>query len=110
LIILDSNALIYSIKGKIDLRKFISDEIAVPSSVVQELNKLSSKNRDAKMALVILKNFKILEVDGSGDEGIIEAALKYKGDVLTNDRELGRRLREKNVRVTTVAGTSVRRL
>jgi rRNA-processing protein FCF1 len=110
LIILDANALIYAIKGKIDFKKFTEDEIAVPSSAVRELDKLSSTNQEAKLALVLLKNFKILQVDGNGDEGIMEAALKYRGDVITNDRLLGKRLKEKNVRVTTISGTSVRRL
>ncbi|MCL4333098.1 MAG: PIN domain-containing protein [Candidatus Thermoplasmatota archaeon] len=109
MIILDTNALIYSIKQKIDLKKFLDEEIAVPLSAIRELETLSEKDRNAKLALQMSSRFRILEVESRGDRGIIEAASRYGGTVMTNDRELGKSLREMNVRVATISERKVRK-
>ncbi|EQB66317.1 MAG: hypothetical protein AMDU3_IPLC00001G0483 [Thermoplasmatales archaeon I-plasma] len=110
MIILDTNALIYSIKEKIPLEKFISEEIGIPTSAIMELKKLSVKNSDARLALETTGRYKILEVESSGDRGIIEAAMKYGGTVITNDRALTTTLRKLNFRVTSVSRGGVRKI
>ena len=108
--ILDTNALIYSIKEKIPLEKFISEEIGVPTSAIRELKKLSVKDSNARLALETASRYKILNVESSGDRGIIEAAMKYGGTVITNDRALTTTLRNLNCRVTSVSKGVVRKI
>ncbi len=110
MIILDTNALIYSVKKRIDIQRFSSDEIGVPSSVITELENLSSEIKEAKLALKLIPRFKVLKVELSGDRGIIEAATKYGGIVLTNDRELRKNLRGRDIRVASVSGSVVRKI
>ena len=110
MIILDTNALIYSIKEKIPLEKFISEEIGVPTSAIRELKKLSAKDSNARLALETASRYKILNVESSGDRGIIEAAMKYGGTVITNDRALTTTLRSLNFRVTSVSKGVVRKI
>lgn len=110
MIILDTNALIYSVRQRIDLKRFLDEEIAVPSSAIKELEKLSKTNVDAGLALKLAERFRILDVDSTGDMGIIEAATKYGGNVVTNDRNLTSDLKRKNIRVTSVTRGMVRRL
>ncbi|MGC8561849.1 MAG: PIN domain-containing protein [Thermoplasmata archaeon] len=110
MIILDTNALIYSIKEKIPLERFIAEEIGIPTSAVEELKKLSVKNANARIALKTISRYKTLKVESSGDDGIIEAAQKYGGTVVTNDRALSATLRDMNFRVTSVSRGVVRRL
>ncbi len=109
MIILDTNALIYLIKDRIDLRKFTPEEIGVPTSAIKELEKLSAKDGNAKLALKLVDRFRVLEVQSLGDDGVIEAATKYRGSVITNDRILKERLKERNIRVTSVTIGMVRR-
>lgn len=110
MIILDTNALVYSLRQRIDLHKFISEEIGIPSSVLDELKRLSTTNVNAKLALVLVKSFKILPVDKQGDDGVIEAAIRYGGSVLTNDWALRKRLKERNITTTTITDGEVRRV
>ncbi len=110
MIILDTNALIYSIKEKLDFTKFVKEEIVVPTSTIKELEKLSIKNANAALALKVASRYRLLEVQSTGDDGIIEAAERYGGKVITNDRDLQNRLKEKNIRVTSVTKNKVRRL
>ncbi|MCL4447348.1 MAG: hypothetical protein M0Z77_10980 [Thermoplasmatales archaeon] len=110
MIILDTNALIYSIKERINLEKFIKEEIGIPTSAIRELEDLSTRDVNAKLALKLIGRYKILNVVASGDRGIIEAATKYGGNVLTNDRVLQKSLKERNIRVTTVTKNTVRKL
>lgn len=108
--ILDTNALIYSIKERIPLERFISEEIGVPTSAINELKKLSAEDSNAKLALETIGKYKILNVESSGDEGIIEAARKYGGTVVTNDRVLSATLKSMNIRVTSVSRRVVRKI
>jgi len=110
LIILDTNALIYSVKQRVNLENFLDEEIAVPTSALRELKSLSRADSDARLALKVAERYKVLEVSSQGDEGVIEAAVKYNGKVVTNDRALQQQLKEKGIRVTSVTGKMVRRL
>jgi rRNA-processing protein FCF1 len=109
-IILDTNALIYSIKQRIDLKKFVNEEIAVPVSAIRELEALSDTDSNAKLALKLIDKYRILDVSSNGDRGILEAATRYGGIVLTNDRKLKKDLKERNIRVTSISNRIVRKL
>ncbi|MEM0135598.1 MAG: hypothetical protein QXU18_10330, partial [Thermoplasmatales archaeon] len=84
--------------------------IGIPTSAIKELERLSVKDVNARTALNAAINYKILKVDSSGDDGIIEAATKYGGAVVTNDRALRAILKRMNIRVTSVSKGVVRRL
>ncbi len=107
--ILDTNALIYSIKQRINLEKFVKEEIAVPISAIRELEVLSKRDNNAKLALKLTDRYKILDVSSKGDEGILEAATTFGGIVVTNDRKLQRSLKERNIRVTSISNRTVRK-
>ncbi|MEM0128209.1 MAG: PIN domain-containing protein [Thermoplasmatales archaeon] len=109
MIIVDTNALIYSVKQKVNLSKFVDEDIAVPSSVIAELDSLSKSLEAARIARVVASRLQVLQVSGSGDGGVIEAAKRYGGKVLTNDRHLIRTLKNENVQVLSVSKGTVRR-
>ncbi|MEM3675937.1 MAG: hypothetical protein QXV22_02650 [Thermoplasmataceae archaeon] len=107
-VVLDTNALIYSIKGKVDIEKWLSitipwNSVVVPSSVINELESLSSRIPEARGALRLCQNFELLPVKSSGDDGIIEAAANTQGIVLTNDRQLVRKLRSLGIRTFSIS-------
>ncbi|MEM0141459.1 MAG: PIN domain-containing protein [Thermoplasmatales archaeon] len=108
MIILDTNALIYSVKQKIDIRKFLDEDIVVPTSVIKELDSLSHCYEHARVARILASHFKTLEVENGGDAGIIEAAKRYGGRVLTNDRKLILILKRENVETISVSKAMVR--
>lgn len=109
MIILDANALIYSVKQRIALKRFITEDIAVPSSVLVELKRLANDNNHAKIALETVRGYRILEVDKRADEGVVEAALRYHGKVMTNDSQLRKILKEKGIDSLTISEGCVRR-
>jgi len=100
MIIIDTNALIYSIKHKVPLDK--GEELIVMSPCVKELTSL--KTREAKLALELLRkgDFKIIDSDRPADAAIVDFASRNKAKVLTNDRELIKTLKKKNIRVFTL--------
>ncbi|HLH86083.1 MAG TPA: twitching motility protein PilT [Thermoplasmataceae archaeon] len=107
-VVLDSNALIYSISKRVDIEKWLSmtvpwNRIVVPSSVRDELVSLSQRNRFAGGALKLVERYAILQVSSTGDEGVIEAALGSGGMVLTNDRNLIKRLRALGIRTLSIS-------
>lgn len=111
-VIVDTNTLIYSIKNKIDLKEKILDatqanRILVPECVLRELQGLSKSNYYAKAALLLADRFEKIESEGTGDECIIHCAEKIGGVVLTNDRELSSRIKEKGLRVLAIRRASV---
>lgn len=108
MIILDTNAVIYSIKQKIEIEKFISEDIAVPSSVIEELTKLKDRNIHAKVALEKARQYRIIRVEDKGDDGVIEAAIKYNAKVLTNDRQLRKLLKDRAIGSLSITRGMVR--
>lgn len=99
LILLDTNALMMPFQFSLDLedelrRLFGEYRVAVPSSVIRELEGLSPANSAAKAALKFATRFPMIEVEGTGDEALLALAKGEKAAVLTNDRGLRRRLRE----------------
>ena len=106
--VIDTNAIIYAIKQKISLEKFLFEEIVVPSSVVEELEKLSINDKNAKIALRLIQKYKIIETSKKGDEGIIDVALRNNGKVITNDADLIKRLKLLGISAVSVSLGMVR--
>ena len=101
-VILDSNALLMVFQFRINLESELnrilgSYEIVVPSTIKKELKTL--RDRYAKSALSFSERYRTISANGNPDDSIIELAEKEKGVVLTNDRILKKRLREKNIPV-----------
>jgi rRNA-processing protein FCF1 len=104
-VILDANALMIPYQEGINIERELARllgicRIIVPSSVVEEMEMLASKDgtvgRAAKLGLSIIKKrgFRLMETSYKGDDGVLETALKMDGAVVTNDRELKRRAKE----------------
>jgi len=108
LIILDTNAIIYAVKQKISIERFVDEEIGVPSSVIEELSELKMDDSNARIGIDWVKKYKILKVQKKGDEGVIEAATRYGGTVITNDAALRKNLKDKNIRSTTISKGKIR--
>jgi Uncharacterized proteins of PilT N-term./Vapc superfamily len=106
--VIDTNAIIYAIKQKISLEKFLFEEIVVPSSVVEELEKLSINDKNAKIALRLIQKYKVIETSKKGDEGIIDVALRNNGKVITNDADLIKRLKLLGISAVSVSLGMVR--
>ncbi|OFV67406.1 MAG: DNA-binding protein [Candidatus Syntrophoarchaeum caldarius] len=82
-------------------------EYLVPQAVCDELEGLRKtlKGRDREMlnlVRLLLERCKVIEGKGKADDIILEIATREGVAVLTNDRELSERLREKGVRVVSL--------
>lgn len=102
IVILDSNALLMIFQFGINLESELSRllgkyEAVVPITVKNELGTL--KDRHAKTALSFSERYRTVSAKGNADDSILELAEKEKGVVVTNDRILKKRLREKNIPV-----------
>ncbi len=102
-IIVDANAFIYAVNYRLDLNRAILElkETVTPvtlSCVLKELEGLVVSGRSSPIALRVARSFLKLEFHGSGDECIINAALKTGAAVLTNDRALTALLKSKLIR------------
>jgi len=104
-VILDTNALMIPYQSGINIEKEINRllgmcRIIVPSSVVEEMEYLAQQDgevgRAAKLGLSIIKKreFRLMETEYKGDDGVLETALKMDGAVVTNDYELKQRAKE----------------
>jgi hypothetical protein len=100
-VVLDTNALLMpfeiNINIDLELQRLIGDcEILVPGPVIGELKR--SGSRHSKAALKLARKYDIVETQIQGDDGIIKVASDLNAYVLTNDKELRSRLREKGIR------------
>ncbi|HKZ59093.1 MAG TPA: hypothetical protein VJ547_04485 [Candidatus Thermoplasmatota archaeon] len=111
LVLLDANALMTAARLRIDLARGLSAAApgwtaVVPSCVGRELESLGAR-RHAREARALAKGFPAFEAEGLGDDAIIEAASAGpRRAVLTNDRDLRRRLRRRGVPVLFVRGSA----
>ena len=111
IVILDTNALMmlfeFSIDLEAELNRFLGSYcIFVPTIVLDELRLLSEKGKGkkkiiAKSALTLSKNYKCMQtrLTGSVDESLISLAKENDGIVLTNDKELRKKLKEMDLKV-----------
>jgi len=107
-VVLDTNALMIPYQSGINIEKEITRllgicRIIVPSSVVEEMERLANEDggtgRAAKLGLSIIKKrgFRIMETENKGDDGVLETALKMESAIVTNDKELQKRAKEMNL-------------
>ncbi len=105
MVVLDTNALLMPYQFDINIERELNRllgvcRIIVPRSVVEEVEKLAEKGgevgRAAQLALSIIKkkNFRVIETDMKGDDGVIETAIKMEAAILTNDKELKKKAKE----------------
>ncbi len=101
-VILDANALLMPFQFKVHLdselkRLFGEIPVFVPSSVLGELSNATDKN--AKAALSLARKYRIVETELRGDDAVLEVASARDAAVVTNDRGLIARLRERGLPV-----------
>ena len=109
-VILDSSAILSLFEFSIDLedeltRLLGSYHILLTSPIFEELKFLSKngkgkKRQNAKASLELIKRYEIMDAEGIGDDSLIYLAQKLNGIVVTNDRELRKRI--KNVFLKTI--------
>jgi rRNA-processing protein FCF1 len=95
-VILDTNALLMPFEMRMNLDLAVSSllgdvRMVVPGPMIGELKNLDHKY--AKAAIMLARKYEILQTEGTGDDAIVEAAIRLDAYVLTNDKELKRRLR-----------------
>ncbi|MBN2603217.1 MAG: DNA-binding protein [Candidatus Thermoplasmatota archaeon] len=111
IVILDTNALMMLFEFSIDLESELNrllgaNSIFVPTTVLDELKFLSEngngkQKRIAKSALALSKNYRCMRthLSGSVDNSLISLAKENDGIVLTNDKEIRKKLKELNLKV-----------
>lgn len=105
-VVLDANALIMPFDSSINLddeleRVIGNPDIYVPSSVIDELRRLKRKD-----ALKLAERYPEIDVEGTKDTGVLEAAEKLDSIIVTNDRGLLERARKKGIPVAFLRGVS----
>jgi rRNA-processing protein FCF1 len=110
-VIIDSNAFIYSIRQRIDLKKSLQDmgfrDMLVPDCVIRELEGLSASVREAKAALEIAARFKPVMVEGTCDSAIVRHAMNNRCSILTNDREMISEAKSGKIHVFTIKRSGI---
>ena len=116
IVILDSSALMMLFEFSIDLEGELTRllgkyHIVVPKPILEELEFLSEhgagkKRFVAKSSLELVRRYNIVDIDniGKGDNAVFHLAQKLPGIVVTNDRELRKRLREASLRTIYLRG------
>ncbi len=105
-VILDANALIMPFQFGLNLdseleRLFGNHEVYVPSSVKAELKGLGRND-----ALSLSKKYEGIKVSKKGDDGVLEAAERLEGVIVTNDKGLKKRALKKNFSVAYLRSRS----
>jgi rRNA-processing protein FCF1 len=118
-VILDSNAIMMLFEFSIDIEDELTSllgkhHIVVPKPIIEELEFLSKfgkgkKRIIAKPALEIARRYDIVSMDKDkkGDFAILDIARDLSGIVVTNDRNLRKKLREKNLHVIYLRGKNI---
>ncbi len=101
-VVLDTNALLMPFEIRINLDLALRDllgeaRILVPGPLIGELKHLDHKSAGAALALA--RKYEIIPTEASGDDSVIELAVRENAYALTNDKELRRRLRKASVPV-----------
>lgn len=98
-VVIDTNGLLMPFQFDLnldrELDRVVGDaDVYVPSSVKSELEGINEK-----AALELIKKYRDVEVQQSGDEGVLEAAEELGGVIMTNDKELKKRALDRNIPV-----------
>lgn len=107
--IFDANALLMPFQFGINIDMEIEGLLGeyrgvVPSPVLGELRK--SGGKWAKGALSLAHKYEIMRTEKTGDDAVIELAEKLNGIVVTNDKLLQKRLRERGIGYIYMRGKS----
>ena len=111
-VLVDVNGLMMPFQFKVnidlELEKLVGRcEIVVPRQVLGELRNLSKAHPEARMALALVKKYRVVDVDSmTPDEGIVELARREQAFVLTNDRGLIARLKKERIKVIRLRSRS----
>ena len=108
-VILDTNALMMPFEININLERELDRllgayEILVPSSIVDELKKLSEKDKAASSALTLAERYNIINTSKKGDFSIVHLAKELKAVVVTNDKILRKILRNEGIQLIFLRG------
>jgi rRNA-processing protein FCF1 len=113
-VILDSSSIMMLFEHSIDLEDELTRllgkvEIIVPKPIVDELiclaeNGKGRKKRLAKPALKLIKDYKVIESEGKGDDSVLNLAKKLKAVVVTNDKELRNRIKQESLKTIYLRG------
>ena len=115
-VILDSSAVMmlfeFSIGLEDELTRLLGKfHIVVPRPIFEELKLLSEKGKGkkkliAKPSLELIKKYEIVNAEGNGDDAVLNLAKKLSGIVITNDRELRKRVKESSLQTIYLRGKS----
>ena len=115
-VILDSSAVMMLFEFSIDLEDELTRllgkfHIVVPRPIFEELKLLSEKGKGkkkliAKPSLELIKKYEIVNAEGNGDDAVLKLAKKFNGKVITNDRELRKRVKESSLQTIYLRGKS----
>ena len=115
-VILDSSAVMmlfeFSIGLEDELTRLLGKfHIVVPRPIFEELKLLSEKGKGkkktiAKHSLELIKKYEIVNAEGNGDDAVLMLAKKFNGIVITNDRELRKRVKESSLQTIYLRGKS----
>jgi rRNA-processing protein FCF1 len=99
-VVLDTNALLMPFEIRINLDLALRDLLGdvrcvVPGPLIGELKRLDHKF--ARAALELARRYEIIQTAVAGDDAVIEAALMTGGYILTNDKDLRARARERKI-------------
>ena len=113
-VILDSSAVMmlfeFSIGLEDELTRLLGKfHIVVPRPIFEELKLLSEKGKGkkkliAKPSLELIKKYEIVNAEGNGDDAVLNLAKKLSGIVITNDRELRKRVKESSLQTIYLRG------
>ncbi|UCF50287.1 MAG: hypothetical protein JSU91_02050 [Thermoplasmatales archaeon] len=113
-VILDSSSIMmpfeYSINLEDELTRLLGKtNILIPKPIIDELIFLSKNGKGrkkllAKPALELIKNYKIVDSEGKGDDSVLFLAKKLNAIVVTNDRELRNRLKKESLQTIFLRG------
>ena len=101
-VILDTNALLWQFRSKVDIENELNRllgayVIVIPTSVLKELEYV--RDRYVKAARKLAERYQIIATELKGDESIISLAQSMQAMVVTNDKELRKRLKEQGITV-----------
>jgi rRNA-processing protein FCF1 len=117
IVILDTNAIFMLFEFSIDLEDEIvnligKSSIIVPKPIIDEIKLIINKGKNykkkiAQNSLKIIENkYKIvdLNINKKGDDALIDYAKELSGIVVTNDKDLKKRLRIEKISVIFLRG------
>jgi hypothetical protein len=111
IVVLDANALMmpfqFGLNLDLELGRLVPGcEMVVPSSVIEELKAVLEKTSDphARSALSLATKYRCIDVEGAGDEAVLDCAISLHAVLVTNDRGLRARAQAAGLKVIGLRG------